>query len=94
MYLPPKSLVLALPAGGMAVWGRLDKAALEACLCTVALALATVMAGSGHLPTLRLLRGAPLALTIQSKPVRLPVLCQRPQWVLGNRAPAHAARAA
>ena len=44
----------------MAAWGRLDKAALEACLCTVALALATVMAGSGHLPTLRLLRGAPL----------------------------------
>ena len=51
---------LALPAGGTAAWGRLDKAALEACLCTAALALATVMAGSGHLPTLRLLRGAPL----------------------------------
>lgn len=47
------------PAGGAAAWGRLDKAALEACLCTAALALAAVMAGSGHLPTLRLLRGAP-----------------------------------
>jgi hypothetical protein len=46
-------------AGAAAAWGRLDKAALEACLCTTALALATVMAGSGHLPTLRLLRGAP-----------------------------------
>ena len=43
----------------MAAWGRLDKAALEACLCTAALALAAVMAGSGHLPTLRLLRGTP-----------------------------------
>ncbi|KAK9819157.1 hypothetical protein WJX81_007920 [Elliptochloris bilobata] len=44
-------------SGNAGAWGRLDKAALEACLCTVALALATVMAGSGHLPTLRLLRG-------------------------------------
>lgn len=39
------------------VWGRLDKMALEHCICTIALALATVMAGSGHLQTLCLLRG-------------------------------------
>lgn len=44
--------------GPAAVWGQLDKGALEACLCSVVLALATVMAGSGHLPTLRLIRGA------------------------------------
>jgi hypothetical protein len=42
------------------VWGQVDKAAIETCICTVVLALATVMAGSGHLPTLRLIRGAPL----------------------------------
>lgn len=41
-------------AGG---WQGLDKQALEGCLGVVALALGVVMAGTGHLPTLKLLRG-------------------------------------
>ena len=44
-------------AGAEATWGRLDKQALEACLDLVALSLAVVMAGTGHLPTFKLLRG-------------------------------------
>lgn len=48
-------------AGAAGAWGRLERGALEACVCSIALALAAVMAGSGHLPTLRLLRGAPAA---------------------------------
>lgn len=45
---------LCMPAGG---WRGLDKQALEGCLGVVALALGVVMAGTGHLPTLKLLRG-------------------------------------
>ena len=41
-------------AGG---WKGLDKHALEGCLGVAALALGVVMAGTGHLPTLKLLRG-------------------------------------
>ena len=43
--------------GAAGSWGQLDRVALEQCVCAVALALAAVMAGTGHLPTLRLLRG-------------------------------------
>ena len=38
-------------------WRGLDRQALEGCLGVVALALGVVMAGTGHLPTLKLLRG-------------------------------------
>ena len=38
-------------------WGQLDKAAVETCICAVALSLSVVMAGSGHLQTMRLIRG-------------------------------------
>ena len=48
-------------AGAEATWGRLDKQALEACLDVVALSLSVVMAGTGHLPTLKLLRGMSFA---------------------------------
>ena len=44
-------------AGAATAWGRLDKVALEGCICSIVLALAAIMAGSGHLPTLRLVRG-------------------------------------
>jgi hypothetical protein len=40
-------------AGGR---GRLDKGFLETAVCNVVVALSCVMAGSGHLPTLRLLQ--------------------------------------
>ena len=43
-------------------WRGLDKGALEGCLGVVALALGVVMAGTGHLPTLKLLRGKLLTL--------------------------------
>ena len=39
-------------------WGQLDKAAAETCICAVTLCLAAVMAGSGHLQTMRLIRSA------------------------------------
>ena len=42
------------------MWGRLDKQSLENCLNMIVLALSVVMAGTGDLPTCRLLRGAPL----------------------------------
>ena len=48
---------LCIPGG----WRGLDKQALEGCLGVVALALGVVMAGTGHLPTLKLLRGTALA---------------------------------
>ena len=50
-------------AGAEATWGRLDKQALEACLDVVALSLSVVMAGTGHLPTLKLLRGSSISFT-------------------------------
>ena len=46
-----------MTAGGLAAWGQLDKAAVETCICAVALSLSVVMAGSGHLQTMRLIRG-------------------------------------
>ena len=45
-------------AGAAAVWGRLDKQVLENCMDVIALALSLVMAGTGDLETLRLLRGS------------------------------------
>lgn len=39
------------------MWGRLDKQALENCMDVIALGLSLVMAGTGDLDTLRLLRG-------------------------------------
>ena len=45
-------------AGAAPVWSQLDKQALESCVGICALALSVVLAGSGNLDTLRLLRGA------------------------------------
>lgn len=51
-------------AGGhSAAWGQLEKAAVETCICAVALSLSVVMAGSGHLQTMRLIRGEHTART-------------------------------
>ena len=49
--------LLCSAVGGSAAWGRLDKHSLESCIGVVALALSVVMAGTGHLPTFKLLRG-------------------------------------
>ena len=46
-------------AGAAAVWGLLDKQALENCLGVVLLALSLVMAGTGHVVTFKLIRGRP-----------------------------------
>lgn len=54
-------------AYGAGSWKGLDKQALEGCLGVAALALGVVMAGTGHLPTLKLLRGTPLQTTTLSK---------------------------
>ena len=40
-----------------AAHGVVDRRALEDCVVAVALALSVVMAGTGHLPTFKLLRG-------------------------------------
>ncbi|KAL0039031.1 hypothetical protein WJX77_005730 [Trebouxia sp. C0004] len=45
------------PDSSAGAWRGLDRQALEGCLGVVALALGVVMAGTGHLPTLKLLRG-------------------------------------
>ena len=45
-------------------WGQLDKAAAETCICAVTLSLAAVMAGSGHLQTMRLIRSARMILLL------------------------------
>ena len=55
-------VVCGVCAGAVAAWGRLDKMAIENCICTIALALAAVMAGSGHLQTLCLFRGVKILL--------------------------------
>eukprot|EP00887_Chlorella_sp_A99_P005912 scaffold29.g5912.t1 len=47
----------AAPEPGSGVVGPTNREALESCVGTVALALSVVMAGSGHLGTLTLLRG-------------------------------------
>jgi hypothetical protein len=46
---------IAVAAAAAAV-GKLDKAVIENCISVVLLALALVMAGSGHLPTFRLIQ--------------------------------------
>lgn len=53
-FLRCKALVPDAAAG---VAGQVDKQALEGCACTAALALSCVLAGSGDLATLKLLRG-------------------------------------
>ncbi len=40
-----------------ALYGVIDRLALESCVGLIALSLSVVMAGTGHLPTLKLLRG-------------------------------------
>lgn len=55
-------------AGTPAVWGRLDRHDLEAAACSSALALAAVMAGTGDLATLRLLRGLRRRTTVAGAP--------------------------
>lgn len=44
-------------AGAAAVWGLLDKQALENCMGVLIMALAAVMAGTGDLRTFKLMRG-------------------------------------
>ncbi len=58
--------------GTAGAWRGLDRQALEGCLGVVALALGVVMAGTGHLPTLKLLRGNTPPLTSHPYPVFLP----------------------
>ena len=48
---------MASDAGAAVAWRQVDKQALEGAAGVCALALATVMAGTGHLDTMRLLRG-------------------------------------
>ena len=50
-------------------WGELDKAAVETCICAVALSLSVVMAGSGHLQTMRLIRGVLLRASFENAPL-------------------------
>lgn len=57
-------------AGLLACSGRLDKQTLEAAIDAILLAMAVVMAGSGHLPTLRLLRAASKRLQRGLKPTQ------------------------
>ncbi len=54
-------------------WRGLDRQALEGCLGVVALALGVVMAGTGHLPTLKLLRGGSPFLVTSSLPLLAPI---------------------
>jgi hypothetical protein len=46
--------------------GKLDKAIIENCISVVLLALSLVMAGSGHLPTFRLIQ---VSIGFQSRPL-------------------------
>lgn len=50
-------LLLSGAAGAAGAAGPVTRDVLEGCVGVVALALAVVMAGSGHLDTLKLLRG-------------------------------------
>ncbi len=54
-------------------WRGLDRQALEGCLGVVALALGVVMAGTGHLPTLKLLRGGSPFLVTSSLTLLAPI---------------------
>lgn len=65
MLLKAKSL--CVEATSPSSWGQLARASVEACLCSAALGLAVVMAGTGHLPTLQLLRALRLRLTLNNK---------------------------
>ena len=59
-------------------WRGLDRQALEGCLGVVALALGVVMAGTGHLPTLKLLRGGSPFLNTTSLPLMAPIIPSSP----------------
>lgn len=65
MLLQAKSL--CVEASSPSSWGQLARTSVEACLGSAALGLAVVMAGTGHLPTLQLLRGLRLRLTLNNK---------------------------
>lgn len=55
LLIKAKSLCVEATANN--TWGNLARASVESCLCIVALGLSLVMAGSGDLQTLKLLRG-------------------------------------
>ena len=59
-------------------WRGLDRQALEGCLGVVALALGVVMAGTGHLPTLKLLRGGSAFLDTSSLSLLGPIIPSPP----------------
>ncbi len=61
-------------------WRGLDRQALEGCLGVVALALGVVMAGTGHLPTLKLLRGGSSFLNTSSLPLLTPIIPSPPPF--------------
>lgn len=65
----PNGVGVAMSPAAAAI-GKLDKQTLENSICTVLLALALVMAGSGHLPTFRLVQ------------VRIPCMHERDSKVL------------
>jgi len=56
-FLRHKTKAPDASAGAAAALGTIDKQGLEMCVGAAAVALSLVMAGTGHLPTLKLLRG-------------------------------------
>ena len=58
--------------GGPRELHRVDRATLESCVASLALSLALVMAGTGHLPSFRLLRSLRMEI---DKTVRICMLC-------------------
>ncbi|CAD7696275.1 unnamed protein product [Ostreobium quekettii] len=63
-FLAHKKKVPDASAPGQQTYGRLDKQSIELSIDVCALALSAVMAGTGHLPTLRLLRGLAKRLSV------------------------------
>ena len=70
-------------------WRGLDRQALEGCLGVVALALGVVMAGTGHLPTLKLLRGGSAFLNTSSLPLLAPSIPPPPLNTPPPKMPSH-----
>ena len=68
-------------------WRSLDRQALEGCLGVVALALGVVMAGTGHLPTLKLLRGGSAFLNTSLLPLLAPIVASHSPPPLPNPKP-------
>ena len=60
------------------MWSQVDKQVLESCLGVCALALSVVLAGSGNLDTLRLLRGTESPFPSQGTPGSLNLLSGSP----------------